>query len=663
MPPAPPERVSRYAVGWRAIAMHAACAAACLAVALWFTWPLALHLDTHVPGDGAGDNLTFVWTFWWMREALASPVLSFFQTNALFYPVGTPLVLNTHTALNALAGATVLGPLSIVAAQNVVLIVSIACNGFAAYLLAWDATRHRLAAMTAAVCFACAPYFAAHARGHFNLTSAWALPLFALCWRRALRRQSWLAAAGAGATAVAAAYTDYYYLLFLAIFTVCSLAVRWLHVSARGWRQRPSRVAHAALVACALCLVAALAIAITGGGAFHLGAIRVSATSSRNPAAAAWLCLLAWAAIRTMSALRVTHSPAALVRRDAAGLGLVLAILAVGTFPIAEQVWTLWRHGDYASQTYFWRSSPEGIDLATLALGNPFHAWWGDAVRHADLAFGIDAIESTAWLGLVPVLLLAVTWRAWRARPHAAFWLAIGGVFFTWALGPDIHVFGAHTGLYLPIALIRFVPIASNARMPGRAMVMVYLAVAMLVAIALAAQPRRRVAWLLAALVFIEVLPIELPLLALDRPPVYSALARMPPGALLEIPFGVRDGFGELGRFDSRVLYYQTIHAKPLVGGFVARLSPNLAARYHESPALGVLLTLSAGGTLAHTARDAARDEVTKFLQDTGVRYVVINTRTTPAALNDFVLSLPLTLAETDATHRLYRVTTVESAF
>ena len=44
------------------------------------------------------------------------------------------------------------------------------------------------------------------------------------------------------------------------------------------------------------------------------------------------------------------------------------------------------------------------------------------------------------------------------------------------------------------------------------------------------------------------------------------------PGAVLELPLGIRDGFGEYGVLDSRVQDHQTLHEKPLVGGFVSRM-------------------------------------------------------------------------------------------
>jgi len=59
-----------------------------VALAILQTWPLARHLDTHLPGLGLGDNVSFAWNVWWMREALASADWSFFSTPLLMAPLG-----------------------------------------------------------------------------------------------------------------------------------------------------------------------------------------------------------------------------------------------------------------------------------------------------------------------------------------------------------------------------------------------------------------------------------------------------------------------------------------------------------------------------------------------------------------------------------------------
>jgi hypothetical protein len=102
---------SRRAGGTR-FAAHAAAGVGFLLLAIAISWPLARHLTTAVPGGGPGDNLTFLWNFWWMRHALASKTADVLQTSFLFYPFGTSLALDTFTPLDAFVGATLLAPLS-----------------------------------------------------------------------------------------------------------------------------------------------------------------------------------------------------------------------------------------------------------------------------------------------------------------------------------------------------------------------------------------------------------------------------------------------------------------------------------------------------------------------------------------------------------------------
>jgi hypothetical protein len=177
-------------------------------LAIVLTWPLVTSLGTHVPGRGADDNVNFLWNFWWMREALASSSVAFFQTNDLFYPFGVSLVLHTHASASAFAGATVLGAWSIVTAQNVLLLAGSALNGFCTYLLAHRLTQHVGAAVVAGVYFAASPYFAGHVLGHFNLVPAWGLPLFILVFLSALERRRVAHAVAAGVVLAVIAYTD-----------------------------------------------------------------------------------------------------------------------------------------------------------------------------------------------------------------------------------------------------------------------------------------------------------------------------------------------------------------------------------------------------------------------------------------------------------------------
>ena len=264
--------------------------------------------------------------------------------------------------------------------------------------------------------------------------------------------------------------------------------------------------------------------------------------------------------------------------------------------------------------------------------------------------FALDHF-GVAWVMVPLVTIVFLIWRrGWMRVPSARLWAAVAGVFFVWACGPWLQVAGQNTGLLLPETLLHYVPIASNARIPGRAMVMVYLAVGMLLAFALAAERRRTTAALwLAAAVLVDFISAPTHLYRLDVPPIYRQLATLPPGGVWEFPFGGGDGFGERGALDNATMYYQTVHGKPLVGGFVARLPPRLLAAYEETPGVRDVLALSEGRALTDNERASAIEAARAFMRAHEIRYVVVNLATASPELQAFAAALSLrVIAEGD---------------
>jgi hypothetical protein len=645
-----------------------------------WSYPLVLHLSTAVPGPGAGDNLTFVWNLWWMRHVLASPADHFFFTRYLFAPFGTDLTLHTHAALPDLVGATLLGRVGLIPATNLLVLGSLFLNAAAAYLLAWELTRDRWASVVAGVIFGGSPYVMAHLYGHFNLVAAWGLPLFALCVHRTLclpgasagtrgvqgmkTSLAWSAAAGAALAAVA--YTDYYYFIYaalLALLYAVSASIDW---SVSWIRRRPSHLWPTRLVVVLLSVSLAFAatIAVSGGWAIQVGGVRVSMTRATNLLTACWALLILFAALRwtPISKLRrVRTNPREALRL----LAPLAAVLLVSVLPLAILGFELWQSGDYASPAYFWRSSARGIDLVALVSGNPLHPLWRNASQSVFARLGMDRVEGVAWLGLAPLLILAT--NAWRQRANdqeARRWWMMGAVFLVWALGPFLVVGGINAGLPLPAFLVRYLPVVANARIPGRAMVVVYLAAAVLVSKALAAlggSPRRRAAICGAAAVVVclDFLAAPIPLLDLEVPHLYETLRNQPAGArsvVCELPLGIRDGFGQQGSLDHAVLFYQTVHQHPLVGGFVARLSPRLRSAYETDATLGPLLRLSSGESAEHLrlGQDAA-SRIRDGLDRLGVGYVVLNRATASPDLTQIVERMPgLRSLERNGTRELF---------
>lgn len=624
-----------------------------IAVAVAVTWPLASQLGTHIPGPYIADNVVFLWNFWLLRQALADPGATLLWTDAVYHPAGSSLVLHTHSLLNALPGATLLGRLTPLAALNLTILFAATMNGFATYLLAHRLTKARQASLLAGAFFASSPLFTAHLAGHFNYYTAWPLVLFVLAWWHARERAHLAPACLAGVLLAAVAYADYYYFIYAAVLALLTALTRAAALDVVAHRPRWTRTDGLLLVLAAIAATTALAVGASGGGVWHLAGVRISLTTGMNVRAVAAGALTWWLWRRR----RLTPALGAGGRLWGSQARVLFATYASCLAVMAPLLWhalELWRAGHYVSQARVWRSLHPGLDPGAALLGNPFNSLWGDRVRSLHDALGMDLHVDPAWLGIVPLVLI-FSRRQWMPLAQAREWLIVVGVFAVWALGPYLTIFGVATGLPLPQILLRYVPIVSNTRVPGHAMVMVLLGVAVLLAYAVshASGARRRA--LLAAGVAVAALdafslPVETT--RLEMPALYQRLAVLPPGAVLDVPFGIQDGSGESGTFEPRVLFFQTGHHQPITAGYVSRLSPGVRGAFLNSPALRCLMQLSARESTACPLEPAAvRDELTRMWR---VRYVVLHEDLATPAAHRFVEQLALRTIDQDGQRRVY---------
>jgi hypothetical protein len=636
---------------------HIAPLALLAAMSIIWTWPLALHLSDHIPGRG-GDNYSFLWNLWWMRKALSSPELDFFQSSYLFSPFGVDLVNHPHTALQAFISATLLGRLTVIQAENVYVLASVFLNAACAYALAFDIVRERRAALVAGVAFGGSPYVAAHLLGHFDLLTAWVIPLFALCLRRALRTGGIGPAIACGLCVAVAAYAAYYHVVYLAVFAVTYTLASWqvlgVRCEPRAQRQALFTVRLVIMGLMALDAFLMIVIVMSGGGVVRLAGMQISVRTLQNPLLIFWLLLFAWLLTKWRIAFHFQRPSPDAFWRGAQAMMITVATFALVCLPLVAQAFRLALSGRYVSQTYFWRSAPRGIDVVAPFAGNPFHPLYGGVVSTLYADLGLDRIEAVGWLGVVPILVLMMRRGTWFDGEEARRWKVVLVVFAIWALGPFLTVAGFDMGLPLPQALARFVPLVENARMPGRAIVCVYLALGVLMAMRLAglaasALGRPAVQWALLLLLALDYLSAPIPLTALDRPAVYEQLATIPDsGAVIEIPFGIGDGLSTgRGSQERRLLYNATIHGHPVVGGYIGRMPPNVALAYDAMPVVGNLLRLSNGD-------QAIEEEAPTSLP---FRYLVLDTNTASPELVEYVRrALDMDLISAAAGRQLYAV-------
>src|SRR5262249_45737410 len=98
-----------------------------LALAIVWTWPLALHLSTRIPHD-PGDPILNIWLLWWNAHAI--PFSERWWNPPVFFPMRGALALSEHLAGIGLI-ATPLQWLhtNALAAYNIAFILSFALSG------------------------------------------------------------------------------------------------------------------------------------------------------------------------------------------------------------------------------------------------------------------------------------------------------------------------------------------------------------------------------------------------------------------------------------------------------------------------------------------------------------------------------------------------------
>jgi hypothetical protein len=257
-------------------------------------------------------------------------------------------------------------------------------------------------------------------------------------------------------------------------------------------------------------------------------------------------------------------------------------------------------------------------------------------------------------------ILIGAAVKGWRP---SRWWMGIMVSFALLALGPFIYVGGANTYVPGPWALVRYVPLVGMARTPARFAVVMTLAFAVLFATALTWMgrrwPERRKVLLatVSALIFFELLAAPRQLYSAAVPDIYRVVAAEPGDVrVLELPFGVRDGTLSIGNFSSRTQYFQTVHGKPILGGYLSRVMPGRLIETSRNEVLGALITLSEGKPLTPEAEARLVEQGPTFARSTHLGFVVIDrARVSEASTALAIRAFQLRHVASDGAFELYR--------
>jgi len=224
-------------------------------------------------------------------------------------------------------------------------------------------------------------------------------------------------------------------------------------------------------------------------------------------------------------------------------------------------------------------------------------------------------------------------------------------------------VAGVNTFIPGPWSLLRYVPVVGLARSPSRFAVVMTLATAVLFAAALEwigrRYPRRRRIFLvtIGALLLLELLPAPLTLYSATVPQFYDQVAAIPGEVrVLELPTGIRDGTSSVGNFSARTQFFQTVHGKSLIGGYLSRVSQSRVSAVRNNEVYDALIILSEGGTLSPDRESALVARGPSFIENARIAFVVIDCEQAPAALQSFAhRAFDLEFVDMEGTLELYR--------
>ncbi len=594
------------------------------------TFPLVLSLPTAIADPG--DPLLNSWIMAWDVHALLTDPLNLFDAN-IFHPHRLTLAYSDHLLGTALLAAPVfLATGQALLAHNVVLFLSFPLSGLGMYYLARHLTGHRGASLIAALIFAFAPYRFGHL-SHLPLLTAQWIPLTLLFLHRSLEgggrwrdvlavggfftlqglsggyyayyltlsvafvlgvslwlwgRPAWalvprLAVAGAASGLVLLPFLLPYVAVrqafgFVRTFDevlaysarlesyLAAPASNWLYGAATEAFRRPERMLFLGLVP--------LGLALVGVGA-------------RQPAGAASPAEVPGLASAGSAPPDPPHSRAGLIRAAAGGLegvvlvGLVLAVvgclggltLALGPLRISSH--TVWR------------------PLVMAAAVNGLR--WGILGHRVPLA-SLEALRG--WLG---------------SAPWPPIYAGLGLLAGLFSLGPALEVAEGGTAVPLPyLCFYQALPGFDGLRVPARLAILVLVALAVLAAFGVARLARRApwghaVSGVVALAIALEFLSVPIPLghMPAEVPPVYRWLAEQPgESVVVELPFPSPSQ----AHWETRRLYYSTVHWKRLVNGYSGYFPPGYWERAERLQAF-------------------PGSEAVALLRELGVRYAVLHVR------------------------------------
>jgi hypothetical protein len=461
---------------------------------------------------GGGDAFHWIRILWYMPVAIFNPGLTKLTHDYfIFYPYGIP-ASPFHSAFNQILTYLLSSITDIHIVYTILWLFSFIFGAYGTYLLVKYLTDDRISSVISGIVFAFSPYHFVHSLGHFGATSIEWIPFCALYLMKMFREGGSRNSFFAGVFFILVAMSDLQYMVFMGVFVIL-LFLYEICISLRKEKENYKK---------------------ESGKIFYK-------------------------------------------------YSLFGVISFLGLIPLTIENVLIAISGENFLKLNPFEAVMYSTDFLSFFLPSVLHPVFGNLTKDIYSNFSGNYSENTTFIGYTVILLSLFATHRLKGNRYVKFWSISALLFSLISLGPLLHINGNtsftafNTTVPLPyLALYYLIPFLDNCRTTGRFFVIASLSFAVLAGYGVSEllksskNNKKMIVIVISSLIIFEYLAIPIPMSVVNKPSFYEEISQDKDSyALLEIPGTLKYEAGV------SLIYYQTVHGKPVVGNWAARFPSN----------------------------------------------------------------------------------------
>ncbi len=232
--------------------------------------------------------------------------------------------------------------------------------------------------------------------------------------------------------------------------------------------------------------------------------------------------------------------------------------------------------------------------------------------------------EYIVYAGIIPIVLSTISILKSR---QAHFWGLSAGIFFILSLGPILHINGAKC-IQLPYMVLMKIPIFSLAHIPSRWDIMLMLSLAVLSGYGIGyifkhfnfkSIYKIIIFIMLVTFVLFDFLSVPFPVSTTTVPDFYNQIAMEKEDyAIIDVPFWPP-------YYYPQYMFYQTVHEKKLVNGYVSRTPDDVIQFLNSAPVIKYLTYLSQPSAYGNIENRTILGNEQSILINYNIKYIILH--------------------------------------